>query len=450
MAPSPKQIVKQSKNILQLANGCQIILKTPLPFMGSPSKPSSIDVEQSLRDFTVYKNRLRTFDNGWKLEYITPHQMADAGFFYLGVQDRVRCLFCSKEFDSWQRGDYPLVEHKKQSPQCAFFKTGYDVCGCYDLPTYPKSDAETKEIQQFLDSMGVVQQIKSLKNRDFATMEARLKTYDKCVIQLKIDIHALCEAGLYYMGDGQTDVVMCFFCTQGLKDWDDDDDPWKEHARFSPNCSFLLLNKGKQFVDEARDMKTDLPKINKDVLLKSISNQKDVTISENNNIEVNLTQRKIDLVDTINKQPELSLSKENLNLSQQPDTRTTPDSMLCKICYKEEMKVAFIPCGHIIACIQCAMTLDHCAVCRNPYNMAMSVYIHRDKDKQADQLLCNSSQCSDDEPQELMLCKVCLKEEVEVAFLPCRHAYACVKCAAELQECPVCAKEICATIQVYL
>jgi len=147
-----------------------------------------------------------------------------------------------------------------------------------------------------------------------------------------------------------------------------------------------------------------------------------------------------------------SLSETRLRLSVQKAPVTIPDSMLCKICYKEEMKVAFIPCGHVIACIQCAMTLDQCAVCRQPFSMAMRVYVHTDEeqvDEDLSQLPCSSSQCSD-EPLDPMLCKVCHKEEMEAAFIPCRHVYACVKCASEMHECPVCSEAFCATMQVYL
>lgn len=82
---------------------------------------------------------------------------------------------------------------------CIF--TGYDVCGPYGSPpTSPNSVEETKKIQQFLDSVGVVQQIKTPNHKDFATFEARLKTFDKCKKQLKQDTQTLCEAGFYYMG----------------------------------------------------------------------------------------------------------------------------------------------------------------------------------------------------------------------------------------------------------
>lgn len=141
---------------------------------------------------------------------------------------------------------------------------------------------------------------------------------------------------------------------------------------------------------------------------------------------------------------------KNYCLSQQNDKSTVPDSMLCKICYKEEINIAFIPCGHLIACIECAMTITHCAVCRHPFSSAMKVYIYMDPEQDEDQLPCSLPQCSDDEPSDQMLCKVCRKEEMEVAFIPCKHVYTCVKCATEMHECPVCSEEICATMQVYL
>lgn len=49
---------------------------------------------------------------------------------------------------------------------------------------------------------------------------------------------------------GKSDETICFCCNQGLKEWETHDDPWVEHARWSPTCSFVLLSKGKDFVEE--------------------------------------------------------------------------------------------------------------------------------------------------------------------------------------------------------
>lgn len=69
----------------------------------------------------------------------------------------------------------------------------------------------------------------------------------------------------FILGDGQDDQMLCFCCSQGLKDWEDDDEPWTEHARWSPSCSYVLLSKGKNFVDEACGVKNDIPKMNQEV-----------------------------------------------------------------------------------------------------------------------------------------------------------------------------------------
>lgn len=81
------------------------------------------------------------------------------------------------------------------------FLAGYDVCGLYgSAPTDVKSNHESKKVQDFLDSVGILQQMKPPKHKDFATLEARLKSFEKCLIPLKQDIQTLCEAGFFYIG----------------------------------------------------------------------------------------------------------------------------------------------------------------------------------------------------------------------------------------------------------
>lgn len=63
------------------------------------------------------------------------------------------------------------------------------------------------------------------------------------------------------LGDGQNDSVVCFCCNLGLRSWTDDDDPWIEHARWSPRCTYVLLSKGTVFVYNACSY---LPEISND------------------------------------------------------------------------------------------------------------------------------------------------------------------------------------------
>jgi len=65
----------------------------------------------------VFENCL---SNGWKLTFLTPHQMASDGFHYYGTRDPVTCSFFKTQIDNWQPGVDPLAEHERLSPQCLF------------------------------------------------------------------------------------------------------------------------------------------------------------------------------------------------------------------------------------------------------------------------------------------------------------------------------------------
>ena len=38
---------------------------------------------------------------------------------------------------------------------------------------------------------------------------------------------------------------------------------------------------------------------------------------------------------------------------------------LCKICLKNDANIVIIPCGHIITCNNCIMSLTKCPICRH-------------------------------------------------------------------------------------
>ena len=40
------------------------------------------------------------------------------------------------------------------------------------------------------------------------------------------------------------------------------------------------------------------------------------------------------------------------------------EAQTCKICLVKEIRVVFIPCGHLMSCVNCARKLKKCAVCR--------------------------------------------------------------------------------------
>ncbi|XP_005108138.1 baculoviral IAP repeat-containing protein 5 [Aplysia californica] len=54
----------------------------------------------------------------------------------------------------------------------------------------------------------------------------------------------LAAAGFYFRPSPEApDNVCCPFCNKELDGWEPDDDPYQEHKKHSPRCSFLLQRK---------------------------------------------------------------------------------------------------------------------------------------------------------------------------------------------------------------
>jgi hypothetical protein len=51
---------------------------------------------------------------------------------------------------------------------------------------------------------------------------------------------------------GVSDETKCFHCNGGIKDWEPQDEPWFEHAKWYPTCVHVNLVKGREFVENVR------------------------------------------------------------------------------------------------------------------------------------------------------------------------------------------------------
>lgn len=49
---------------------------------------------------------------------------------------------------------------------------------------------------------------------------------------------------------GLGDKTICFQCGGGLKDWAEEDTPWREHAMYFSKCAFVVQTKGREYVAE--------------------------------------------------------------------------------------------------------------------------------------------------------------------------------------------------------
>uniref|UniRef100_A0A182KIR2 RING-type domain-containing protein n=1 Tax=Anopheles christyi TaxID=43041 RepID=A0A182KIR2_9DIPT len=186
-----------------------------------------------------------------------------------------------------------------------------------------------------------IQQVEMPYMPDFASLDARIRSFRNWRYGQVQNPTRLAEAGLYYTGTD--DEVRCFHCDGGLRDWLVTDDPWHEHARCFAGCNFLQLVLGETYVSEV--LQNGNVRIANDANLVSgsdatISQQHESAATANKETSNELTQR---------------LREENNRLKEERE---------CKICLTREVGVVFCPCGHLVSCVQCAPAIYNCPVCR--------------------------------------------------------------------------------------
>ncbi|MDP0562328.1 MAG: RING-HC finger protein [Candidatus Endonucleobacter sp. (ex Gigantidas childressi)] len=71
-------------------------------------------------DFEPMQDRLNSFRQ-WRTDITqTPQMLADAGFFYTGEEDLVRCHYCNGGLRDWEPADDPLEHHATYYGSCKF------------------------------------------------------------------------------------------------------------------------------------------------------------------------------------------------------------------------------------------------------------------------------------------------------------------------------------------
>ena len=206
------------------------------------------------------KQRRKTFLVGWPYENnLSGIKMAQAGLFYVDDRDRVQCVFCRGSLWRWQADEIPMLEHARLFPFCRFVRglnsgnreyrsenlEGDDLINITSFSGGARRPGATS-----VDSSMLGVSTMRAAHVEYAPEASRLRTYNRWPDNSAVSKEALCQAGYYYTGFD--DQVCCFYCSIGLREWSITDDPWEEHARWYPDCAYLIQQKGEQYVNDVR------------------------------------------------------------------------------------------------------------------------------------------------------------------------------------------------------
>ncbi|XP_060710574.1 baculoviral IAP repeat-containing protein 1-like [Hemiscyllium ocellatum] len=124
----------------------------PSPLTRSEDPVSRPDPDRGWNIFVAERTRLESFHTWPSWCSANPAELAEAGFFYEGLEDRIQCFCCGVHLHKWEEGDNPWTEHQRHSPQCPYLqardKDGGDVGQAQiqeSSPTMPDVENREKE-----------------------------------------------------------------------------------------------------------------------------------------------------------------------------------------------------------------------------------------------------------------------------------------------------------------
>ena len=103
------------------------------------------DCESNFKDFSM---RLKSFSTWPKYAPVAAQELANAGWFYTGLSDRVQCAWCNGVVYNWEEGDTGFGEHHKHYPNCDFLKQS--MVTVFDEDPSDKIDNKTVELEKEL------------------------------------------------------------------------------------------------------------------------------------------------------------------------------------------------------------------------------------------------------------------------------------------------------------
>ncbi|XP_029672636.1 E3 ubiquitin-protein ligase XIAP-like isoform X2 [Formica exsecta] len=349
-------------------------------------------------DYRLESARLESFKN-WPCAWMKPEKLAAAGFYYIGDKDKVKCFECHVEICQWQPDDSPMVDHQRWSGRCRFVRNvpcgnvpigadpstipasvpkGIDVCGPYGTVYMPYSgpdneDFSTENAMKF--NIGGLTATRP-KHPEYASYDARLCTFEtwpKAMSQTKEELAA---AGFFYTGNG--DQTLCYHCGGGLRDWEPEDDPWEQHAKWFDYCSYLLMVKGRDYVSKfvgRTYAKPDIVKPSANIEQDQTSGKAYDECTASGSSQNSTSSEDANKESTTFSTESSEVSEEQSIVKASCDKPVDKDARMCKICYSRELRMVFMPCGHLLACAECAKNMKICGVCRKPVKVTVQAYI---------------------------------------------------------------------------
>lgn len=279
-------------------------------------------------EYSTIESRNRSFST-WTSTVQDSTVLAQAGFYYLGSGDEVRCFYCDGGLRNWLIGDDPWIEHARWFPKCPFVIL---VKG----PAYIKNVLERTQNS----NQGI---ISSAPTAPVSIDDAMISQPAQDALQMGLNagrVRSVMQRRLQMTGRpfNSTEALVAAVLDGQIEDEGYDHDHETE-GQIESQVTELLLSAVSS------------------VAFNSDNTEQATTSSEvvRSFVPDNIVRKPL-VTETSPKLP----NETSLNDGDERRLKNVE----CKICMAEEMGVVFLPCGHLLSCVYCAPAISQCPLCR--------------------------------------------------------------------------------------
>jgi len=304
--------------------------------------------------------------------------LAEAGFYYVGPGDNVRCYYCDGGLKNWRPSDEPWTEHGRWFPRCPFLVATRDQTFVQNVQV-PRNARLTGN----LPANSVCQPPVSANNVQYRIEPREIKArMDAPLVRTVI--------GMGYQRDLVRKAVERRLTTTG-------DD--------FPNAESLLT----AIFDLEESLSAPLESIFRSAASTAIDISKSAPAESFNTASTSVaaTDPGADSAALQSQAAGAKKKKKKKKGSSPPLSSATPaaeslssacpgisdlrtaeelekleeenrqlkEARTCRVCMDVEINTVFLPCGHLVCCDNCARSLQHCPICRAEIRGTVKTYL---------------------------------------------------------------------------
>lgn len=191
-------------------------------------------------DMSILDNRIQSFKGHDQLFRYSVEEFAAAGFFFIVINNTIKCYMCEIEIYNWRDGFSPIEIHQKRSPTCLLVARASDLDDKETASDYrnKKQNTSCKRLNEKGDETPYKNNVQSIE--DYRKEYDRLLSLYHWPVCPIVDRCDLAAAGFYWKDKLVSITVQCFACFGKVEKWKVGENPEEKHKLLYPSCPFLM------------------------------------------------------------------------------------------------------------------------------------------------------------------------------------------------------------------